>query len=112
MASFSDEHGPYPDHWTEAARSLWDNEPLTYRGYEMSDGTYVEVYNDEEWAQLQESFERGWMVETTEGPLSLSPEERFDARSDYFALTTTDAEGFDWDSYRDYLAEERYQETT
>lgn len=30
-------HGPYPEHWTDADKALWDSQPATHRGLYMDE---------------------------------------------------------------------------
>jgi len=84
----------YRDGWGEAERNLWDLEP----------GAYRELYPDEiEWDRLQEVFEIGWFYDRD--GYNPSPDERNAAREEFWDITGTVPESFDWEAYRDYLAE-------
>lgn len=86
MADF--ERGPYPEDWSQAAKDFWDGEPNTYR----------DLYDSaEEWQDLQEAFDRGW-VQT-----GISRDEHEQGRQDFYEISGTQESSFDWDAFREYL---------
>lgn len=93
MAEFGDDgfwdQGPYPEDWNQPQRDFWDAEPNTYHGY----------YDEPEWESLQEAFHFGW-IET-----GMSKEDHEAWREEYYELSGTTEDSFDWEAFHDYLAE-------
>lgn len=88
MADFElGEHGPYPDDWSPAARDFWDEAPMTER----------EFYNDSQWDDLQDAFERGWLH------TGMTHDEHEAARQEFYDLAEITEDSFDWDAFREYL---------
>lgn len=87
-----DNHGPYPEHWTQSQRDLWDSEPQTYRQF----------YTADEWEQLQEAFDYGWFHHR-EG---MSKEEHEQWRQRFYDISGVTESSFDWEEFRAYIAGE------
>lgn len=83
-----DNHGPYPDDWSQDVRDFWDAEPNTVRDF----------YSESEWDSLQENFYNGFVA----GQDEVTPDERHEAREAFFNEAGITHDSFDWDEFRDY----------
>ncbi len=92
MADITDffEHGPYREGWDKNERDFWDAEPNTYR----------ELYDAQEWHDLQEAFQMGW-IET-----GMSKEDHAQWREQFYDISGVEPQSFDWEAFREYWAEQ------
>lgn len=89
----------YPEHWGPLERQLWNSEPQTYR----------DAYTDQEYTQLQEAFEHGWLTTRNHSNKdfreNISKDEREAWRERFYDITGVVAGSFDWSGFREYLIE-------
>lgn len=95
-----DSGATYPDSWGSREIQLWESEPQTFRGF----------YTDAEYADLQNTFEHGWLrTQNHTNPALQSNQdkpERDAWRQRFYDLTGGMLPAsFDWSAYREYLAE-------
>lgn len=82
-----DDHSPYRKGWGQCERDFWDNEPNTYR----------ELYEPEEWKDLQTAFHFGWIH------TGMSKAEHEEWRQQFYNISGVAPSSFDWNAFREYL---------